>query len=408
MKLLAVFFAVVIWGFVMIETNPDRIKTISDIEITLRNEGMLREAGLVLIQPTLPKVTVSLEVRQSDYASTNIQNINVVADLANITKAGSKVRVRLDVTTRVGSVRSVTPQYIDLDIDTWEQMDIPVMVNVTGTLPQGYWKGKPEVDPTIIKVEGPRSQIESLKQAVVNVSVDNVTDVIHDMSSVILIGQDGDEIIDSQLRTAQSLVQVRLPIYPTARVAIRDIDNPGNPYPVRVLGQPAEGYEVKSVEVTPEAILIAGPGDILEQIQGLYVEPVFLDGEQNNLQFILKPLLPEGVQCVDEQDIMANVTLGEIITEKEYDLIGVIMQGRSSMYDYVIDTDTVNVVLANTYLTLNALNLGSELFAYVDVANLQPGTYTLPIQLQDDSNSIVESITPGEATVTVSLALTRR
>ena len=402
MKLLALFFSVVLWGVVMIETNPTRIHTVTEVEITLRNEAVLRESGLVLVQPTLPKITVTLEVRQSEYGNVNTQTVRAVADLGSITGTGSKTRVRLDVSSAVGSVRSVTPQYIELNVDAWEQAIVPVVVVVEGTTPQGYWKGTPSVAPTSIKVEGPRMELEGLKQAVVTLDVDQLTEPVQDMTSVTLVGEGGAPMTDSQLRTTESLVQVNLPIYPTARVAVRDVEHPENPYPVRILGAPAEGYELQSVEITPESLLLAGPADRLAEISGIDVKPILLNGEQGSMQVSLEPIVPDGLQLVEPQvKVTGNVVLGEIITQQEFSIGTVIIQGRSSEFDYEIDVDSVAAQLSDTYLHMQAIGTGSNMYAFVNVQNLQDGTYSLDLELYNKNDAEVVSITPGKATVTI-------
>lgn len=52
----------------------------------------------------------------------------------------------------------------------------------------------------------------------------------------------------------------------------------------RIIGKPAPGYEVVSVQVNYEQVEIAGPEGVVESLESLYTKPVDIQGIKDNLK----------------------------------------------------------------------------------------------------------------------------
>ena len=48
LKIVSLLFAMLIWGYVMVEVNPKRVKTITDVPISFSGESSLHDRGLAV------------------------------------------------------------------------------------------------------------------------------------------------------------------------------------------------------------------------------------------------------------------------------------------------------------------------------------------------------------------------
>ncbi len=52
----------------------------------------------------------------------------------------------------------------------------------------------------------------------------------------------------------------------------------------RIIGKPAFGYELAAVKISPEQVEIAGPDNVVDEIESLWTKPVDLQGTKANLK----------------------------------------------------------------------------------------------------------------------------
>ena len=70
LKIVSLLFAMLIWGYVMVEVNPKRVKTITDVPISFSGESSLHDRGLAVRgdrDDILGNATVRVKVQLTDY-----------------------------------------------------------------------------------------------------------------------------------------------------------------------------------------------------------------------------------------------------------------------------------------------------------------------------------------------------
>ena len=113
-------------------------------------------------------------------------------------------------------------------------------------------------------------------------------DMVDQRNAIPFVLQDaqGNEIDASLLRTTyQSIlidtVTVDSQVYPEKAVPIAV----NGAY----IGEPAEGYEVTGVTITPESVLVAAPSDVLEQFATVMLDaPVDISGAQETRRVLVR------------------------------------------------------------------------------------------------------------------------
>ncbi len=148
-------------------------------------------------------------------------------------------------------------------------------------------------------------------------------------------------------------------------------------------GEPAIGYKLLTDEIKmdPNAIMVQGSKNILEQMTVLKTAPIDLVGRIRSLHRTVEVELPQGVKALSETLIDVYIPIREEFDEKEFQDVPV-KTIRSSSTIGVIDLspDKVTFVLKGSKLALEKLT-SEQILAYVDVSDLKKGDYDLPLQI---------------------------
>ena len=88
LKLLSIVFAIILWNFVITETNPARTKNITEITVTASGLDELASRGLTTrddLSANPITVSVKVSVAHSDYKFINENAISASIDLTKVT-----------------------------------------------------------------------------------------------------------------------------------------------------------------------------------------------------------------------------------------------------------------------------------------------------------------------------------
>ena len=55
------------------------------------------------------------------------------------------------------------------------------------------------------------------------------------------------------------------------------------PVKARVIGRPANGYQVDSIKVRPEVVEVAGPEEVIKELENLFTKSVDIGGRRDSL-----------------------------------------------------------------------------------------------------------------------------
>ena len=90
LKIVSLLFAMLIWGYVMVEVNPERVKTITDVPVSFSGESALHDRGLAVRgdrDDILRNVTVRVKVQLTDYTGLDASDISASVSLRPVNKA---------------------------------------------------------------------------------------------------------------------------------------------------------------------------------------------------------------------------------------------------------------------------------------------------------------------------------
>lgn len=362
--LLSFAIALGLWLYVVTVVSPNSDKHYYNIPVTLQGEVVLQERGLMITTTELPAVSLHLEGNRTDLNKLNSSNITIAVDVSRIGEPGSHSLTYTpsypgDVPNNAISVLSRTPDTITLEVEerTSKQVDIDILY--TGALSEDYMADKEnrELDYETINISGPKSVIDQIAMARIEVNLDNRSESISEQFQYTLCNEKG-EPVDAQLVTTDvEAVTLTLRI-----VRVKEID-----LLVDILYGGGATAQTTDITIEPQTIRISGSDTLLEGLDSLDLGSINLAeiSENEVLTFPIK--LPEGIT------------------------------NETGVFEVQVDIQFPD--LESKTLTVNQFNM-------VNVpAGLEVDMITKALEIQvRGPKAVIEKISPENVTVTVDFA----
>ncbi len=409
LKFLSLLFAVILWSFVISQTNPSRAKTIVDIPISVNGLSALNAQGLTtredLVSSPL-KATVKVNVAHSDYRFVNQNMISASIDLSKITAEGSSnipISVSFDNIGDVSLV-SVEPKAANITIDRLVSKDIPVKLETSGTLKEGLVSVYPSY-PETVAVKGSAYYVEKIEKAVVSVALDNLND--GDTCYSLCRFTDG---TGNLINLPGQRISVDMDIQTVKEVSV-DLSSA-----VINKDKVASGYTFNGITATN--VKICAHKEILQSISSVSPKPIDVSGKDSTFSSAeLEFDLPDGVTLFEGSSSSAKIDIiHKQQTKKVSRTINVsgIPQGKTvtvsngNVTRKISSDGTVNitatVVLTGPEALLNGIT-ANDVIVRISLVNKTDGTYEM-VPVVALSSSIASGVTaslesPGQLTVTI-------
>ena len=194
---------------------------------------------------------------------------------------------------------SVTPERARVAIDRLMRKEMEVRVAFLGAPPEGSRVVGMRIDPPKVVVEGPASKVSAAKVAVV--LLDSPSGSAVEVKAPVRV-LDEDYLPVRGLKVSPSLVSVRISLRP----AFASKTLPVHP---RVVGYPAEGFEVAGVEVSPNFVTVSGRPEALRRLRFVRTRPVDISGAQGDVVRRTILLKPPGVDTLSMESVTVVVRI---------------------------------------------------------------------------------------------------
>ena len=403
LKVLAFFFAVLLWLGVINMTDPLIVKTITNIPIEVRNEQVLTNQGKTYTLETTG--TVDINVRQTQWDQVSASNITLYVDMEEWypnSGTGGTLPIHMKVSSSVVKEGDCTLKttVAKLETDTLGSIELAVEPQVTGEPQDGYKVMDPSVSPETIRVEGPSSVLNKLEKAVVSVDVNGQTGAVDAAGPILLYDKNGDRVLVSENKLTMSAerAQVHLEIWKSITVPV---------VLGEITGKAAEGYRFSESQQTIQNLEIFGLKTVLSKVNSITIDSDKLDvngaTEDVVLEFDLKDYLPEGVNLQKGEETKMTVTLKiEKLEQRSFTLNSqsIALTGMRDWLDYKISADSpVTVTVEGLKEDLDQLE-EADLNAQLNVAGLGTGTYQLSVTTSVDSTFQVKEVSRATVIIT--------
>ena len=275
-KLLSLALAIGLWGGLISQDDTlTREKVFSDVSINITNSDALRRNGFIITGglSSMPTVRITADVPQKNYNAVSASNYNLRVDLSRIQQPGEQtLPILASNSTNYGTVTSLSVESVTVQVDEYmTRSRIPVRLNTTGTIPEGFYAGDAQVDPAYVVVSGPKSLVENVVRCVADYDLSTLgTTSGTERTAVPFRLVDGDgNTIDSALIdvTTQNVsldsIIVTQTLYTAKNLVINTSD--------LVSGSPASGYVIRRISAEPATLEAAGRDSYMAALNELHL-----------------------------------------------------------------------------------------------------------------------------------------
>lgn len=197
LKVISVLLAVVFWIYILYVLNPVNDKEFNRISVDLAYEGSIPERnGLMhLLADTNLSIYVKVSGSRSDLMNVSEGDIRATLNLNPITREGThSVAVSVSTGNKNLKIEDYDPKNFTIEFASVGSRTIPVELQASGSLPDGYFIDQSAISPTEITVTGPASTVDSIDKAFISVPLTNVKSDIAGEFDISLINKNGENV----------------------------------------------------------------------------------------------------------------------------------------------------------------------------------------------------------------------
>lgn len=397
LKILAVVFAGVLWLAVVNIDDPVTTRSFT-ATVSVENSDYLTGIGKYYeIENESNTITFKVSGKRSYLERMSNSDFRAVADLELIENLN---RVPIEITPqRYSGYVTIASKvyYLELNVEDLVARPYVISVQTEGKPMEQHALGDMSVSPTLLRVSGPVSVIDTIDRVVATVNVEGMSQDITDSVIPVLYDKEGNEVDTKDLSFNIQNVMVSVKILDTKEV----------PLNFQTTGTLQEGYEYVDMEYTPETVKIKGVSAVLNTINSINVPKEVLDltdadGDIEK-EVDISAYLPEGVTLVDNGQAKVSVKVNIEKHEKrtfKVPTANITVSHLAGGYSAEFLDETVEVELEGLALDLDALD-ETTLTGSIDVSGMAAGEHTVNLDLNLDSKFKLAK----NATVTVDIVL---
>ena len=278
-KLLCLIAACALWVYVMNEQNPQ-------VENTYTVPVETRNLDRSLVATNVPfTVKVKVRMARSDMIYMRSDNIKAYVDLSGMTDGDYPNTPILVSVPGDESVVSVSPKTFDLNIDTYAVKTLPANVQIFGTPETNFSVESNKATPDTITIAGSSTMVAKADRAVVSVNIAGKEKSFAEFDSVNILDADGNTVTGLDIMPSQVKVTVKM----------KEETKLGNlPIKIETKGEPAKGYKVGKITVTPPVATLTAPISFFAANRTLDLDPIDVTGASSDIHQVVNVNVPSG------------------------------------------------------------------------------------------------------------------
>lgn len=296
LKILSILASMVLWTIVVNVDDPIITRTYSGIPVEITNSSVISQDGKTYeVLDGTDTVTVVVQANRSVIESMSSDYIKATADMRDITIMNTvAIEVRSTrYSDRIDSISSRTKN-LKVQIEDLKQAELDISLDTVGDPAEGHAIGTMRQSAGSVMVSGPESVISSLAEARVTVDISDLSnDAMYD-PVVQLFNYDGEEVDKKNLTLSVDTVHLEADVLKTKEIGVSFV----------VSGTTAEGYGYTGTVLSkPNTVAVAGEGKAFDELNSIAISDLLsVAGATNDVSITanVADYLPKGVILADK------------------------------------------------------------------------------------------------------------
>lgn len=388
-KLVSLIFAVLLWIYVMDVENPDMLKVIRGVDITVVGAEQLESEGLVLLESDLTPIDVTVKGRRSEVNNADRSDIRLTVDVNGLDQGQHSLRINRTVNSDTLTVTALSKRNLDVTIDKLSEQLKPVEIVFKGEAKEGYLTEAAAPDPPMVLVRGPETLVTKVTQIRGEVDSTSITAMTEAQIPVRAVDSAGQTV--EGVRVAARSVKANLSLFQVKSLAVNPTLN----------GRVPDGFELVDVQVNPGTVTLKGPEAVLTPFTFLKTKPINLNTVSETDTLNVELDLPEGVMATDLEGPLKVLVRVEPIKTRELTFEPAEIQfvnttaGTSAKLQ-----GPLKIRIKGTETLVDALQK-EDITVKIDLANQAPGRVNANVIYTVDMKYSALQIEPGRVEVDI-------
>jgi len=408
-KLLSLIIAVGLWFTVINTENPMESRSYT-ATIQLQNQESLFERGYVVVnQDELTSLRVTVKLRGQRLALDNLSKsstkVQAIVDLESVLYSYDGNPVTVPVSIVIPSVvnnsfeiLSKSIQSVSIDLQPYVNKDFEIQPVVEYNAGGSQELINAVASPASVTAYGAKSIINNIASVKATISVSDLADDTVLTAEPVAYDADGNALKNVTFSVDEISVKVSMDDMKGVQLT-SDYD-----------GEPADGYSVSGIYISPDNIDVAGGNEALKSISEIVLPIIDVTGATSNIvkQFELSDYLPDGVRIIDSENKINYATVTVMVEKNAEKTITIASEnitdnGTTPEGMIVkIDSASINVAVSGIQSVINNIT-ANDIKAYVDLSGYEKGTYDdIEVKFDLPDNVTLVHNTPVYVSVTLS------
>lgn len=376
---LALGLAFALWVFVSYTQNPDRDTSYDSVPVDI--VGRAPELVLVdqdgLPRTSLPTVDVTVEADTETLKNVQLSSLRALVDLSALGPGEHQVPVDVE-TTRSDLKRltfSTSPSFLPIRLEQEITRTVPLTVELEGTVPFSFEARTARLtvrnqEIKEVQVRGPQSRVERVAVARVTANIDRLTANYSSPRPVQPLASDGQAVAGVTIEPGN--IDVLVPIVSSA--GIKRV-----PVVPQIVGQPASGFIVTNIAVSPQFVRLTGSSGPLDAVQSLATESVDITGAAQTVERTAALRTPLNIGLASGEPSVVKVTITIAPLDRPFQItlpVPVVAVDLPDGLTLAINPPSVQLVLTGSAGRLAGIN-ASTLQGIVSLQGRGAGTFSI-------------------------------
>lgn len=420
---LSVIISVVVWFVAMVERNPIREQTFSDVSVSVSVENTSAQSLGLGIVSDVSSYKFTVKISGPNYIVSTIKNTDFILS-ASVDEVNAPGTYSLDVTGSRNSYVSgynfvsIEPSTIDVTFDYFDTKTYKITPKIVGvSASEGLVAETPIVsnkDQETITIKGPRETLNKIysvgaltelsKNTVLSSSQTYDSDIVlyDENGDVLYRYESGGSIFDSEDKKIESTpltlsftsIKITQPISKKATFDV-NINFTNIPSGIDISG-------ILSPSVDHRQATVLGSPEVVEKMQSIELSAIdFKDISASSTgEFEVTPSLPEGIKLVDNIEYFKVKLDLSNLADKTFNITDIKYNGLSSGLSAKSST-VKNVKICGPKSVIEKLK-SSDIYAEIDLSDKTAGEHTSEVSIKSYSYSDIWQVGSYSSSVTIS------
>ena len=381
--------AVTIWSVLVASDGTlTRHKTFPNVATSVIGETTLKSRGYIVmddLSELVPAVKMTVEVAQSNFNRVSGTSYNPHFELSQIKGEGENELSIVYSSQLYGPVVSCEPDHVTVNVERYITKRVPVVLEITGKLPDGLYLDNYKTDPSTLAVSGPQSLVSKAARIVVRLDQSMLSaERMNDRTALGIEIQDakGGRIESNKIEVTNQSVITNAVIVETELSPMKYVKLDAKNF---VTGEPAEGYELYGVELAESELLVAARREMLDSILTLTTDtPLDITGANGDRSGQVKLKRPAGLDNTLPTEMGVIARIREKSIERTFKKVPIEVEGLSEGQSVTLSNSRVHAQIKGGYHFVEGLEM-QDIHLFVDLEGLEDGTHEVPVQIHIDN-----------------------